>query len=603
MTQLGYGAMKAWSKLACALILFALFSLFLAPTSVYAATTITVDGNCSLANAIRSANGDAQVEESGDSDGNDDCEDGTEPDDTADPPETGEDVVQLSGNITLTEVLPDITSQITIEGRNKTISGDEQFPIFLMQDVSVTIKDLTITKGKINVYGGAIYTIGGDLSLSNSAIKSNVAGDIGGGIYSNDTNVTISDSSIIGNTAERSHGGAIYFVSSDGSHTFDILNSTFNNNTSAEDGGALKIAGGIVDITKSSFIGNQGDEGGAIESNSATLTIENSTFSSNSAREGGGLSSFNSDVTLTHTTWALNSADEQGGGIAIIGWTGSFKIRNTLITNSTSGGDCHPGPNPEIIIEFTGNFIQDGSCNPPAADEEATATPDPNTAQSQGRSGASEELRAQHAGDHDDEDTILVDPLLRGVSGDPPYYPLQWGSQAIDGADPAYCLDDDQPGTARPQYDNCDIGAYEYPKPPDPPPVPPVPRDEPDPPDPRDEPDPPDPRDQPDPPDSADPSPVPVPPLTPEVCIIDGRVYVLSHDDDISCEKVDIIALDKHPALAGIRIAVRIWSGDNRCIYVVTGGDNLFRLAIDFDTTVETLKRHNNLVSNQLLVG
>ena len=42
---------------------------------------IIVDDNCSLANAIRSANGNTQVTESGDTDGNDDCEDGGDPDD------------------------------------------------------------------------------------------------------------------------------------------------------------------------------------------------------------------------------------------------------------------------------------------------------------------------------------------------------------------------------------------------------------------------------------------------------------------------------------------------------------------------------------------
>ena len=69
---------------------------------------IIVDDNCSLANAIRSANGNAQVEESGDSDGNDDCETGADPDDTADPPETGDDIILLKKNVTLTAPLPSI---------------------------------------------------------------------------------------------------------------------------------------------------------------------------------------------------------------------------------------------------------------------------------------------------------------------------------------------------------------------------------------------------------------------------------------------------------------------------------------------------------------
>ena len=48
-------------------------------TTVPLHCVIRVDENCSLANAIRSANGNAQVEENGDSDGNDDCETGADP--------------------------------------------------------------------------------------------------------------------------------------------------------------------------------------------------------------------------------------------------------------------------------------------------------------------------------------------------------------------------------------------------------------------------------------------------------------------------------------------------------------------------------------------
>ena len=208
--------------------------------------------------------------------------------------------------------------------------------------------------------------------------------------------------------------------------------------------------------------------GGAIESSQTTLDITNSTFSNNSAREGGGLSSFSSFVTLTHTTWAYNSAAEQGGGIAIFGWTGNFKIRNTLISDSKSGGDCHSGPNPAIIIEFTGNIIRDGSCTPEPAESQAAGAV--------GQAQAQQVIVAE--AQNTDEST---DPQIGGLTGNPPHHPLQWGSPAIDAADPLYCLLDDQPFTARPQYGNCDVGAYEYPRAPDPPPEPPPePTDEPD---------------------------------------------------------------------------------------------------------------------------
>ena len=550
-------------------------------TSFTLPCVIKVDDNCSLANAIRSANGIAQVEESGDSDGNDDCEDGGDPDDSTNPPDTGDDIILLTKNVTLTTPLPSLTSRIRIEGDGHTISGDAKHHVLMVVGGQLGINDLTISKGLASSVGGGIYINSGSLSVSDSTIKDNKANDIGGGIYAIDSDVDIADTEFSGNMTVKSHGGGVYFISSTGLHTLDITGVTFKKNMATEDGGALKTAGGIATINKSTFVENAADEGGAIESSQTTLDITNSTFSNNSAREGGGLSSFSSFVTLTHTTWAYNSAEEQGGGIAIIGWTGNFKIRNTLISNSKSGGDCHSGPNPDIIIEFTGNIIQDGSC-----------TPEPAASQAAGAVGQAEAQQvfvaeAQNTGANND-------PQIRGLTGDPPHHPLQWGSPAIDAADPLYCLLDDQRFAARPQYGNCDIGAYEYPRAPDPPPAPP--------PEPTDEPDddPPEPDDT---PTARPPTQTPTPTPEPFICIVNGRIIVRSPNDDVECAEIDTITLDKHPALEGIRFAMRLWRSNNDCMHVVSENDNLYRLAIQYDTSVDVLRRHNNLRSDILSVG
>ena len=72
---------------------------------------------------------------------------------------------------------------------------------------------------------------------------------------------------------------------------------------------------------------------------------------------------------------------------------------------------------------------------------------------------------------------------------------------------------------------------------------------------------------------------------------------------DVNCAEIDILTLDKHPALQGIRFAVRLWHTDNECLHIVSQGDNLYRLAIQYDTTVEVLRRHNDLTTNELSVG
>ncbi len=550
-------------------------------TTIPLPCVITVDDNCSLANAIRSANGNAQVEESGDSDGNDDCEAGGDPYDDRNPPYAGDDIILLTKNVTLTAPLPSITSPVHIEGGGHTISGDAEHRVLMVVGGQLGVNDLTITKGLASTVGGGIYVNSGSLSVSDSVIKDSKANDIGGGIYAIDSDVDIADTEFSGNMTVKSHGGGVYFISSTGLNTLDIVGATFKKNMATEDGGALKTAGGIATINKSTFVENVADEGGAIESSQTTLDITNSTFSNNSAREGGGLSSFSSFVTLTHTTWAYNSAEEQGGGIAIIGWTGNFKIRNTLITDSKSGGDCHSGPNPNIIIEFAGNIIQDGSCTPQTAESQEV--------------GAIGQAQAQQVIVAEAQNTgANNDPQIGGLTGNPPHHPLQWGSPAIDAADPMYCLLDDQPDTARPQYGNCDVGAYEYPRAPDPPPAPP--------PEPTDEPD----DDPPEPDDTATPRPATQTPTpTPElyICPVNDRIIVRSSDDDVECAEIDTITIDKHPALEGIRFAMRLWRSNNDCMHIVSENDNLFRLAIQYDTTVEVLRRHNNLASDILSVG
>ncbi len=540
-------------------------------TTVPLTCVIRVDDNCSLANAIRSANGNAQIEESGDRDGNDDCEAGGDPDDTANPPATGDDIILLKKNVTLAADLPSITSRVQLEGKGRRISGDANHRVIMVVNGHLSVNDLTIIKGLAATVGGGIYVNSGSLSVNDSVIKDSKANDIGGGIYAIDSDVDIVDSEFSGNMTVKSHGGGVYFISSTGLNTLDIVGATFKNNMATEDGGALKTAGGIATINKSAFVENQADEGGAIESSQTTLDITNSTFSGNSAREGGGLSSFSSFVTLTHTTWAYNSADEQGGGIAIIGWTGNLKMRNTLITNSVNGGDCHSGPNPNIIIQFTGNFIQDGSCTPePAESQAAPSDSDEITAQAQQVAVAVAQLTPGDDAGIDDE-----------LTGDPPHHPLLSTSPAIDAANPMYCLLDDQPDTARPQFGNCDIGAYEYPKPAASPPTP----EPPDPP----------------PPENTPPPPPPTPEPPPNICPVDDRIMVRSPDDDLQCAEIDTISLDKHPALEGARLAMRLWRSGGDCTHVVAEGENLFRLAIRYDTTVEVLRRHNNLETNQLL--
>ena len=183
------------------LVFIVLFVPTVSVMKVHAAS-ITVDksadddtnGTCLLVDAITAANTDTAT--NGCTAGN------------------GADTITLVVNITLDNWLPDITSEITIEGANYDIDGNDEYQIFNVDGGDLTINNITLTGGYAGSFGGAIDTRGGSLTVTNSRLEDNEAGLLGGAISTDNTNVVIRDSVFVGNTS-GSLGGALAFFSND----------------------------------------------------------------------------------------------------------------------------------------------------------------------------------------------------------------------------------------------------------------------------------------------------------------------------------------------------------------------------------------------------
>ncbi len=510
--------------------------------SVLAADIEVDDTDCSLADAITAANTDTETNG---------CTAGD-----------GADTITLSANVTLAAALPVITTEVTIDGDSHTISGDDTYAIFVVEDAdltleNVTIRDgagingggiyiqdgylivdnVTITENFARDHGGGIYATNGGLDIKgDSEITLNSAGDTGGGIWTNNTNVTIIDSEVSENDTRASGGGGMYFTSETGGHSLGIMTSTFKKNVSKLDGGGLRISSGIGSIVRSSFTENTADDGGGMKVYNATLNIENTTISTNTARIGAGLGALGAHLTLTHVTLAYNTATEDGGGLLINGSEGSLKLRNTLITGTVSGGDCDSGPNADMITENFGNWIQDGSCAPQEV-VETTATP--GVQEEADEEGTSPQV-VQAVAQQSEEETEKEDAMLGNLTGEAAYHPLKNGSPAIDTAEEEYCLEVDQPGTLRPQGGICDVGAYELP--------------------------------------------VVVPTETP-------RPTATSQPTETPIPTATIT-----PTMTPSPTPVN-------CVYTVVGGDSLFGLALTYDTTVEAFREINRLDGDALAIG
>ncbi|MCY4064081.1 MAG: hypothetical protein OXG53_17045 [Chloroflexi bacterium] len=417
---------KPW--LALWILCKALLLAFALATPVYAAD-ITADETCSLADAISAANADEAVGG---------C-----------PAGDGADVIRLSADVSLEDLLPPVNSVITLEGSGYTISGSGQFQILRIETGELTLNAATLSYG-YNGWGGAISNEG-TVQVFDSQFSGNFADAQGGAIY-NEGELYISNSSFQYNYA--GYGGAIQT-----SGVAHIESVTFINNVAEYGGGA--IDSGVVDtsalhepelaIMNSAFRGNSAGWGGAILAEHA-LSISGSDFVGNAAEEGGALYSWGQIAAdITNTTFAHNEAEYEGGSIYDDGAARHGDVLTlahvTFASNSALSGNnifldsdlptdlnmynsiiaSEVGHNCIGVLALNAdNLVSDASCG---------SAPNGNP--------------------------MLAD-LIEPEDGSPAYFPLLPGSPAIDAASSDFCPQADQIGTSRPQGDGCDIGAIEY---------------------------------------------------------------------------------------------------------------------------------------------
>jgi len=404
------------------------------------AADITVDADCSLPNAIRSANEEALVEPQAD------CEDGDADDGNSQVDDNGVEIpagqdritIDVSGTvdgvITLDGVLA-ITSNIAVEGGGFTIEGAGN-QIFNITAGALSATDLTMNGGWNEGNGGAISVSNATLTLVNSVVSGSGAKELGGGIYALESDLTLIDSVVTGNStgivnrpaqpaddetaddgADASEEGASQAAESEDAELNAQTEPSEEPETITWDtfGAGIYFAGADNElvIDKSGLDSNASPSDGAglyIASGSATIT--NSTFSLNVAGGAGGGIYNAGESTLTHVTVVHNVAEDTGGLLD----STTLLLYNSILADN-EGGDCSGTLNGTI-----GNLIRDLSCG---------------------------------------HDGLSDDPNLLLLGGSPAYYLPQAGSPALDAASPDYCLLTDQRGIDR-APETCDIGAAEH---------------------------------------------------------------------------------------------------------------------------------------------
>ena len=479
-----------------AVLALALLGIARVPVATAATITVTttqdeldVDGNCSLREAIRSANLDTGFDACPAGSGADQISlpAGTYVLSLAGPPFTTEDAA-LSGDL-------DISRELTIGGAGSgtTIIDASGFPVpsdgivEVLAGASVRMSGLTLQGSRfdLGIRGGGIWN-SGDLVLHGCVIRGNQSESAGG--IGNSGRLAVSGSTISGNSSRDGAGGIR------NSGTLVLEDSTVADNIARDlwagiyNSGSLTLRrtqvrdnrvvlsgiGGIGNdgaaaIVESAISGNGGGAIGGI-SNGGTLQFLRSTLSGNDGLESGGIAN-QGTLEFDNSTVSGNS----GGAVGGIMNVGTASVASSTVAENTTA-DLFPGTAGNsggianvATLTLANTIVADN------IDAEALAPDCIGTLNSRGYNLVETPTGCTLVGSRAGN-VIGVDPGLGSLAdngGPTETQALLPGSRAVDAGSPAggrapnACPSTDQRGVARPQDGNgdrrarCDIGAYE----------------------------------------------------------------------------------------------------------------------------------------------
>jgi len=246
-----------------------------------------------------------------------------------------------------------------------TITGNDDSRLFkVAPDTSVEISGVRLTNGLVNggLPGGGAIVNEGDLTLLDCTLANNETtmlddpfGVEGGGAISNqpDASLTVRRCTFSSNSTR--YGGAIINKAAYDSNneviaspTAEIYQSTFVDNSSRDNAGAIGIEAGEAKIVNSTFANNQagGDFGSAIMIGDAgTLemlqcTVANNSFDAQDSSQNGAVAAVESNFVGGHNILVDNQGSDLYGLLATVTWEGYNIIQNESLTAGDTNGNA-----------------------------------------------------------------------------------------------------------------------------------------------------------------------------------------------------------------------------------------------------------------------
>jgi CSLREA domain-containing protein len=365
---------------------------------------ITVNGNCTLREAVQAARTNTAV---------DACQQGSVDEDRISLTDTGTYTLTLQDDGTPDDNLGgdlDLAGAVEIEGASgrPTIAQAANARVLHVTSGSLQLFSARIFGGD-GGNGGGVWVQSGDLMAISVTFEQNRG--INGGAVAADGAVYVEQSRFIGNYAETGDGGAMELGSAPNNQ---VVRSSFEGNIAPGVGGAINVWNG----------------GG--------VTVSNSTFTSNAAQTGSAVNvSLGADgASLVNDTVVGNGATTAGGGALETGSTADLEVVRTIVaTNTAPGGERNCASAVAGDAAGAHNLVSTADCGlvADAITGNLTST-NPQLSGAPGLYGAN---------------TAVLPPLT--------------GSPAVDAIPVAQCSlpNPDQHGRIRPVGGACDIGAYE----------------------------------------------------------------------------------------------------------------------------------------------
>ena len=183
---------------------------------------------------------------------------------------------------------------------------------------------------KVDGEGGALYLPYNSTIEISHTLFSKCHASIGGAIGTNSSKIIMLNTSVIANT-----GSAVVLGKGD---SMEINNSSFQNNSTPQGGGAIICYGCVLQMTNTKFSYNRAvRRGGAVNVNGNSKLIAHSClFTHNDAHTGGVMDILYSDINIFDSEFSNNTAID--GAIARLE-EAYLVLKNNHLSNNTAYGD------------------------------------------------------------------------------------------------------------------------------------------------------------------------------------------------------------------------------------------------------------------------